>query len=215
MKSLFCKSVLLLLLCLTANTFGQSKKLYQKTFTTQDGLEVDNINSLCYDNDGFLWLGGSNLGSRTIIISDKKLALQRFNGHTFHSIFLPELETPIKSVEHIYKRNDGQFYLVTKLDKGYKLFLFNPYTSQFKAVDFDSPVDGLSDIFTYNNEDYVLTQKGATIALQKLKADLLPTEIFKFEFTEKKFQIENSSKIIPFKDFVLLTDDNFPVKVLD
>ena len=163
----------------------------------------------------FLWLGGSNLGSRTIIISDKKLALQRFNGHTFHSIFLPELETPIKSVEHIYKRNDGQFYLVTKLDKGYKLFLFNPYTSQFKAVDFDSPVDGLSDIFTYNNEDYVLTQKGATIALQKLKADLLPTEIFKFEFTEKKFQIENSSKIIPFKDFVLLTDDNFPVKVLD
>ena len=33
--------------------FAQSNQIHQKTFTKQDGIGLDIINSLCYDNDGF------------------------------------------------------------------------------------------------------------------------------------------------------------------
>ena len=86
--------------------FAQSNQIHQKTFTKQDGIGLDIINSLCYDNDGFLWLGGSNLDNRSIIISERKLVLQRFNGHTFHNINLPDYKNPNLSPYKYINQNE-------------------------------------------------------------------------------------------------------------
>ena len=212
------KSIIYLLFLFTIVSYSQSSKLYQKTYTEQDGLEIDNIFTLCYDNDGFLWLGGNNLDDRTIILSDKKLALQRFNGHTFHNIPLPVYKNPIESIEQLYKRKDGKLYVVSKLSDGYALFLFDPLTTIYEEVNFngfDFSLDGLSSIFSYREQDYLLIQKGRTVSLLKLELDLYASKIFSFTSTENKYTIEGSSKIIPFKNFVIISDDNFPVKVFD
>jgi hypothetical protein len=212
------KSLTLIILLFTSLAFGQSNKLYKKTYTKQDGLAIDNISPLWYDNDGFLCLGGSNIDNITIIVSDKKLSLQRFNGTTFHTIPLPDYDNPIEEAQQIYKRKDGKFYIVCKLAEGFTLLLFDPYTSTFKLVefeDYDFTKTGLSDIISYNNEDYLLIQKDRTISLIKLKDNLSSSKVFSFTSTENKFVIESSSQIIPFKDFVMISDDNFTTKVFD
>lgn len=196
--------------------FAQSNQIHQKTFTKQDGIGLDIINSLCYDNDGFLWLRGSNLDNRSIIISERKLVLQRFNGHTFHNINLPDYKNQINGVHQIYKRKDGKFYILTQLNDGFRLLLFNPYTAIFKPINFKgfkSDLDGLSKIFSYNNDDYLLIQKGVVISFIKLELDLSFSELFNFTSSETKFIVENSSRIVPFKDFVLISDDNFNTKI--
>ncbi|MFT4753220.1 MAG: hypothetical protein ACI85Q_000758 [Salibacteraceae bacterium] len=81
---------------------AQLERVRHEVFSKQDGIELDNIESLAFDNDGFLWLGGSILDNRSIILSDKKLMLQRFNGRTFHSIPIPK-ELEIESVKQLFK----------------------------------------------------------------------------------------------------------------
>lgn len=210
------KGILYLLLAFSIVSHAQSNKLYQKAYTTQDGLEIDRINALCYDNDGFLWLGGSNLDNRTIIASEKKLALQRFNGNNFHNILLPEHENTIEQVQALYKRKDGKFYVTTKLTEGYGLLLFDPFTSEFEFVNLDNlgfHLDGLSQFFSYKNEDYVLTQKEDKVRLRKLDLNLSSTVIFDFKIVKNKVLIDSSSRLLFINDFIMISDDNFTVKV--
>ncbi len=123
------KSTLYLILFFSLVSYAQSNKLYQKTYTKQDGEAIDNINALYYDNDVLLWIGGSNLDNRSIIVRDIKLVFMRFNGNTFHNIDFHVFESSVSVLEQIYKRKDGQFYILARLNEGYKLLLFNPYTS--------------------------------------------------------------------------------------
>jgi len=202
----------------TVTSFAQSDKLLQKTYTTQDGIEINLIKTLSFDNDGFLWLGGSNQDIRAIMLNDKNLVLQRFNGANFHSIQLPIYENKIEEVQHLYKRKDGKFYVIVKLNIGHKLLLFDPFTCKFKEVSFKDShtnLSGLSNVFSYKNKDYILTQKDRTISFRRLNLDLSTTELFSFTTTEKKFLIEGSSSIIPFEDFIYISDDNFNIKVFN
>jgi len=212
------KSILYVLFFYTIVSFSQSNTLFQKTYTTQDGLEIDIVSALCFDDDSFLWLGGSNLDNRAIVADNKEMALQRFNGNTFHSIPLPEYDNSIKKVSQIYKRKDGKLYVVCKLTRAYTLLRFDPFTTEFKQVDFEGfglLSEGMSNIFSYENKDYLLLQKGRTISLRLLNSDLSSKELFSFTSTENRFLMEDYSRILPFKDFVMISDDNFTLKVFD
>jgi len=212
------KSILYVLFFYTIVSFSQSNTLFQKTYTTQDGLEIDHITALCFDDDAFLWLGGSNLDNRAIVASTKKMALQRFDGNTFHSISLPEYDNSIKKIHQIYKRKDGKLYVVCKLTKGFTLLLLDPVTTEFEQVNFKGfglLSEGMSNIFSYENKDYLLLQKDRTISLRLLNSDLSSKELFSFTSTENRFLMEDYSRILPFKDFVMISDDNFTVKVFD
>ncbi|WP_299886278.1 ATP-binding protein [uncultured Lacinutrix sp.] len=211
------KSILYLLFFYTIVSFSQSNKLYHKTYTKQDGLELDNINSLCFDNDGFLWLGGKDIDIRTIIVNNKKLALQRFNGFNFHSIPLPDYGFDYTEVHQIYKRKDGLFYIKTAFKPKHALLLFNPKTSEFTPIKFygNLKTDALSDIINYNGKDYILSQNKRTITLNILNEDLSIKTLFSFTSNENKFLLDSSTKLIPFKDFCIIGDDNFPITILD
>ena len=100
----------------------------------QDGLELDIIRTMCFDNDGFLWLGGSTNSVSSISNTTNQLYLYRFNGNSFHKIALPNLKNPINKVTQLYKRKNGLFFIQAKTSNGKLLFSFNPITSQFKSI---------------------------------------------------------------------------------
>jgi hypothetical protein len=195
---------------------GQSKKVFHETFTKQDGLVLDDINALCFDNDGFLWLGGSHQGSRIIIDAQKKLALQRFNGQSFHNIPLPDFEHPAIEVTQLFKRNDGQFYVLIRLSKGSKLVLFNPITTEFKKIDFNDRINKISSVYRFQHKNYILTQKEKTITLQHISDDLQITPVFSFlKDTKRIYTLDSSTQFIPLKDYCIISDDNLPVQFID
>ena len=78
------KLTLFSFLIIFAFSWSQEGRILHKVFTKQDGLDLDYIETLVYDNDGFIRLGGSSLDMREIVKNEKSPSLLRFNGKTFH-----------------------------------------------------------------------------------------------------------------------------------
>lgn len=189
--------------------FSQNNKITYATFSKQDGLELDEISAMAFDDDGFLWLGGKSLDTRKIIANPKRLSIQRFNGLTFDSFELPQTNEPIVNVSQIVKRDDGKFYIV-----GEGIFsLFNPLTQEFTLV--PSISEHTSTIFEYKNKRYVLTQEESVITLQILNDDLSLTKVFSFTSGKNKYLVEEKTKIIFSPDKIAISDDNFPLLFFD
>jgi len=205
---------LLIFLISYASTWAQSGGFHHEIITKQDGLELDNIMAMSLDNDGFLWLGGRTLDVRTIVLSDKKLVIQRFNGRTFQNIRLPEFNGNVIEVEQFYKRKDGKFYLHAN-SKQHIIFLFDPYTMEFTMPDFVSEEQiFFSHVFGYDDKDYLLSQKDRLITVNVLHEDLSLEPIFSFTNDENKFLLDPTTTFIGFDDYCIIGDDNFPITTL-
>jgi anti-sigma regulatory factor (Ser/Thr protein kinase) len=205
---------LLIFLCSYAINWAQSGGFHHEIITKQDGLELDNIRAMSLDNDGFLWLGGRNLDIRTIVLSDKKLAIQRFNGRTFQNITLPEFNGRIIEVGQFYKRQDGKFYIHARSNQ-HLIFLFDPYTMEFTKPDFVSEeLTVFSHVFGYDDKEYLLSQKGRLITVNILHEDLSLEAVFSFTNTGNKFLLDPSTTFIGFEDYCIIGDDNFPITTI-
>ncbi|MCH9659300.1 MAG: hypothetical protein K0U54_00150 [Bacteroidetes bacterium] len=205
-------------LFLCALSFGQSEKAFHKVFTEQDGLEIDVIKAMTFDDDGFLWIGGKILDIRTIVLSDKQQCLQRFNGSSFHTIYFPPKLGRVIDVEQIYKRFDGKFYLKLGTQEGAVLTLFDPYDLSFAKIQLPktpsfNPIT--SNVFYYNNQEYILTQIDRFITVNILEKDLSLVPLFTFTHDENKFRLDPTSVFIPKQEYCLIGDDNFPVSIFD
>jgi len=200
----------LTLILISSITFSiaQQSELSHKVFTEGEGLLFDQIKALEFDEDGFLWLGGENFNNRRILGNDKNNILQRFNGSTFHSIELPNSS----AVSQIYKRSDGMFYVASDV-----LLLFDP-----KSLDFQETIIqrrdlrySYSNVISYENEDYVLSQKNRQLTIHRIREDLSVESVFSFTTNENKFLIDEHTQIIPFQNYWVFSDDNFPVSFVD
>ena len=211
------KFLSLFLLLITVPALSQSSKLDHSIFDQNDGLELDRIMAMEFDDEGFLWLGGTNQDVRKIILNDTELALQRFNGSIFHTIPLPVVQPPLTLVSHIYKREDGLFYVVAQSEEEH-LYLFDPLSLEFSEIEMGDTEKGLvscSNVFRYNGKDYLLTQEASTITLNVLTKDAVLVPQFSFQNKDHRFLLESSTKFLPFDDFCLIGDDNFPLTLLD
>ena len=94
------KSITFFFICHSLWVFAQPNNVFHKTYTKQDGLQLDNIETMVFDHDGFLWLGGSSLDMREIIQGNKEVTLQRFNGKTLHNFPLPTKQGVLPIVLH-------------------------------------------------------------------------------------------------------------------
>ena len=203
--------LLFIFLCSYTISWAQSGGFHHEIITKQDGLELDNIKAMSLDNDGFLWLGGRNLDIRTIVLSEKKLAIQRFNGRTFQNIFLPDFNGRIVEVGQIYKRKDGKFYVHARSNQ-HLIYLFDPYTMEFTKPDFvTEELSIFSHVFEYDNQDYLLSQKDRMITVNVLHEDLSLEPIFSFTNEENKFLLDPSTVFIGHHDYCIIGDDNFPI----
>lgn len=184
--------------------YAQLERVQHEVFTKQDGIELDNINTIAFDNDGFLWLGGDLLDNRSIILSDKKLVLQRFNGKTFHSIPIPEA-LEIANVKQLLTRDDGKIYV----NDGSQIVLFDPFTTKFQKL--TGNFDAVSDIYNFGEAFYFVSQLDRDITLNKLAPDLTLEQLFNFTSNQLKFLIDTSTRFFPMDDYWLIGDDNFPI----
>lgn len=212
------KSALYLLFFFVISSHSQSRKLYKKTYTKHDGLEIDLVNTMCFDDEGFLWLGGTNFDVRAIISNNKRQFLQRFNGQSFDNIYLPELEETYIKVGQIYRRNDGKFYVKAVTTIGHILYLFDPYSSEFKRIKTGKNISDqvqLSHIFKYNLKDYVLTQIDQKITLSVINNDLSLQSLFSHTVLGNKFLLGSSTQFIPFNNYCIIGDENLGVLIFD
>ncbi len=202
-------SLFFLLIWSALALYGQESKLYHNVFDKQDGLDLDIISAMEFDDDGFLWLGGVDFDIRDILLNDKKLSIQRFDGKNFHSFMLPVDRKSVQNVDQIFKREDGLFYII-----GDGIFsLFNPINQEFTKVP-NIPIY-YSNIFKYQDKNYVLTQVDRSITLQVLQDDLTLTSLFSFTSTENRFVVDDVTKIVFHEKGVLISDDNFPLMFFD
>jgi signal transduction histidine kinase len=199
--------------------YAQTGNVYHEVFSKKDGLVIDVPSSIVFDDDGFLWIGGTSLDTRAIIHASRPLVIQRFNGNTFHNILLPKAEKEIRGVAQIYKRADGQFYIICEgLNETIKLYLFNPRSTEFVEVPIDwseATARNVSNIFFYKGEEYFLIQRDRTISVNKLKPTLAVEELFTFTTYENKFKVDNQSVLMLYEDLLIIGDDNFPITFLD
>jgi len=195
--------LLVYFICSCCICHGQNNEVYLKEFTQQDGLEIDKVNALEFDQNGFLWLGGGVNPARSKLIANANpTILQRFNGNSFHTISTPD----DSNIFDIYKRNDGQFYIVTDSS----LYLFDPISTKFSPIEVP-PSAGISSIFKYQGNDYVITQNNLEVIVNSIHPDLKLEEIFRFTTTVNRIKIGKKTQFIPFEDVVVISDDNFPI----
>ncbi len=197
------------ILCYCNLFFAQQEGLYQKQLTREDGLKIENINALELDDNGFLWIGGGLDQMRSKLLGKEDFnSLQRFNGNSFHLIPLPD--TDPNPIVDIHKRPDGKFYIVTKAT----LYLLDPISTQFIKI----PVpknSGISNVFEYKGNHYILTQNNLEVIVNTIHPDLYLEEQFRFTTTVNKILIDSKTKFIPFEEMVVLSDDNFPITFTD
>ncbi|MCW5518355.1 hypothetical protein J1N09_00795 [Aureitalea sp. L0-47] len=206
-----------LLLLISSLGIAQSSKLDHRVFTSKEGLTLDAIRAMEFDDDGFLWLGGIDNDIRDIIHGDQTLSLQRFDGTTFHSVPLPKHEDRITRVEYLHKRDDGKFYIRASSSRPL-FFLFDPISLTFKEIpvgDHEKGQVGVSNIVSYKGMDHILTQQGESITLNIISEDTTLYPVFSFSQQEHIFLIDGATKFIPFEDYCIIGDDNFPVTLLD
>ncbi|WP_299768638.1 ATP-binding protein [uncultured Dokdonia sp.] len=195
--------IVLFFSCFWYVSHAQNNEVYLKQFTQQDGLEIDKVNALAFDQNGFLWLGGGvNPARSKLIANTNPTILQRFNGNSFHTIPTPDNS----NIFDIYKRKDGQFYIVTDSS----LYLFDPITTKFIEIH-TSTHKGTSSVFEYQDKNYVITQNNLEVIVNTIHPDLKLEEIFRFTTKVNRIKIDKKTQFIPFEDVVVISDDNFPI----
>ncbi len=200
---------------LTLQNFGQSLDQFQKrTFSKDDGLTLDSVNSMCYDNDGFLWLGGIDNDIRTILSNSKELALLRFNGNSFQEITIPNLSKTTNAVSQLYRRKDGKILIVLNTESEEKVILFDPYSISFNYIKLDAVAH--SKVFAYNGKDYMLTQHDKKITLFEISIDFAFNPVFNFVLNiPQNFLLDRSTELIFDQSYCLISDNNFPITITD
>ncbi|ARV08405.1 hypothetical protein BTO05_01630 [Winogradskyella sp. PC-19] len=209
------KYLLFLFLNLSLQTFGQSLDQFQKrTFSKDDGLKLDRVNSMCSDDDGFLWLGGMDNDIRTILSTSKELALLRFNGNTFQEITIPNLSKTTNEVSQLFKRKDGKILIVLNSESEEKIILFDPYSITFTYQKFEAYSH--SKVFGYNGKNYVLAQNNKDISLYEITDNFTFNLIFKFTLDiPQQFVLDSGTELIFKESYCIISDNNFPIVFTD
>ncbi|MGB5981188.1 MAG: ATP-binding protein [Nonlabens sp.] len=174
-----------------AQNLDYNKYQSLQTFNSQDGLEVYNVQSVEFDNEGWLWIAGTEINLNNTFNENKPI-LQRYNGHSFYTVGLPEIKEITKTKLSLVKRQDGQLYLEISTTATVNLYLVNPETLEIKLIDLpnESAIDELF-IFPFQDRSMVLLRSG-----MEMKAFYLSEQPQEFrELPNKLITSKDPSKI--------------------
>ncbi|WP_221405489.1 ATP-binding protein [Roseivirga ehrenbergii] len=176
-----------------------------KIFDERDGLEVGDIHSLAYDQEGWLWLSGleSELGVSLFMNNVPKL--QWFDGLNFHTVNIPTIPTDFSPINvSLHKRSDGQFYFIMSSLESQRLYLFNPNTFQFREffLGQHSDQNKITGFFVQGEKAFVANNRGGVTYLVRLEDDLSYSDLFELQSeTESYFR-----QVIFFDDHFLTSE---------
>lgn len=191
--------------CYSQNSSKNFAKNY-KEYSINDGFEVYHVHSMEFDNDGWLWVSGTNLDLNSRSIDGRKIIIQRSNGSAFYSVPLPDFsDNRIFRTCKIVKRTDGYFYvIITWIDKS-RIYLLNPKTLKFEEINFP--------VFEENREATLFPYKDYILAFIATKTD---TKIFKLTNSLEIIHIATSylnkgeskyfSNLIGFEKYFLINE---------
>ena len=176
--------------------------LEYKEFDINKGFEVYSVNFMDFDNLGWLWVSGSTLELLEGKIDERTSIIQRYDGNRFYTVPFPDLLDGPPNFIKLFKRQDGQFYIVFIWQNKQKLFLLNPETLLFKEVVLPFSKE-YQDISLFSYKDYFLAylSKNNETNLYQLNSNL------KFSLYPSKQIIPENGKGFPeFNHFIGLED---------
>jgi len=190
--------------------FGQQRVIHE-ILTSRDGLGVENIETMSYDTDGFLWIGGGTASGRRIILDSESPVLQRFDGSRFHTI-IPESLQNIVFIGQLLPVDKDLFVVATDTDEVSHLFILDPVAVTTQKIDLKG-ARRMSSMVVYGNVYYVLLQNDREITVATVDRDQGITELFSFTKTTNKYLIDDSTQLLIKKDVIIISDDNFPISI--
>ena len=198
------------LLLATSSLLGQNKQdqgiLAFNTYDAKDGLEVGDIHSLVYDNNGWLWISGleSDLGASAFLQNIPKL--QWFDGYNFHSVSLPISEDISPNIFILNKRADGLFYLrFSSARTSDYLYLFNPSSFEFQQIPISNKgIDvKISNLFVQGNTTFIALDTAGETYLYLLNEDLSLHRFFRLRTEGGESYLY---QVISFEDHFLVSE---------
>lgn len=190
-----------------------------KIYDHKDGFLVDNVSTLLFDNDGWLWIAGHRSNPNEFKIESNVSILQRYNGNSFHTIELSNIKTKGFSNAVIKKRQDGNIYVHIqdrKKNKYSQLFLLDPKTLISQEVIFPIDKTNIKDnyeltLYPYKDDFIVFINTNERSFMYTLNSNLTLTLLQ--EIPNKKDVL--ASQFMGFDDHFIINDDRSGVLTFD
>ena len=197
----------------TIRVFAQTQKnttaIHFKDYTSENGFEVFHVNSMVFDDLGWLWISGTNLNASNSFLNYQPI-IQRFDGQSFYTLKIPVFTDVIDPKLKLIKRNDGQLYVHYSSKNKSKLYLVNPEDLVFKEIELPEKIiyEDLF-LFIYKDDALVYLRNGADTRVFKLSEKaLLFTELSNKPITKNDLNDNpNYSNFIPFENHFIINDD--------
>ena len=127
-------------LFLVSFIFAQNSLLKQPDyqhikFNKSDGYTIDELNSMEFDEDGWLWLAGIKYESANYKLGARNPVILRFNGKSFYEVKIPKNILIGASVLVLQKSHTNSFYVKLNSKKHSRLFKLNAKSLHFKEID--------------------------------------------------------------------------------
>lgn len=197
--------------------YAQNTPQNHKIYDTKDGFLVEDVNTMFFDNDDWLWIAGSYADNNEFKTGNKHAIIQRYNGSSFHTIPLPELPLNAFAKEcSIKKRQDGQIYIyIVTTDNISRLFLLNPKTLYTKEIQLPehlatTTLTGFYS-FPYKDDFVIFTSDNVKSYIHILNTDL-SVELLQ-EIPQRKDLY--ATHFMEFEDHFIIGDDRSGVLTFD
>ena len=104
-------------------------------FNKSDGYTIDELNSMEFDEVGWLWLAGIKYESANYKLGARNPVILRFNGKSFYEVKIPKNILIGASVLVLQKSHTNSFYVKLNSKKHSRLFKLNAKSLHFKEID--------------------------------------------------------------------------------
>jgi signal transduction histidine kinase len=209
------RKFLLSLILLSFSAIAQTDIVEIVNFGKKEGLLLSVIDCIAKDDDGFVWVGGASNDLHILKNTKKSLPIQRFNGVSFNAVFLPEKKDRYINVEQLIKREDGNFFVLCRNSKESHLYTFDPVSTKFERFKTGSAPHWSSKLFLFQSEYYFISQENDLLKIKKITKNDEVVTLFSFKENQTKYTIEATSILLFLGDNIIISDDNFPLKVFN
>lgn len=117
------------------NSINDLSEYYHLKFDKSDGYIIDELNSMEFDDDGWLWLSGISYESRNYKLGVRNPIILRFNGKTFYEVEIPDNILEGTSNLMMQKSFGNSFYLKLEAAENSRLFRLDARSLVFNEIE--------------------------------------------------------------------------------